>query len=289
MKKHIILLLAMFTVLSAMKSDKKAWQFYDGDGRKADYEDLVKAAAKADIVLFGEQHNSSVCHWLQLQLTRDLHAEIGSSLILGAEMFESDNQLILDEYLAGKMKASSFEGDARLWKNYKTDYKPLVDFALENSLRFVATNIPRRYASMVNGGGFEALDMVSADAKKYFAPLPMKYDSTLPGYTAMLDMGPEMKSHASSNLPKAQNAKDATMAWFILRNWEKGKTFLHFNGTYHSDRFEGIVWHLLEENPELNIVTVSTVEQDTISKLTEENTGLGSFILCVPSDMTKTY
>jgi uncharacterized iron-regulated protein len=289
MKKTLTISLALFVLLTAMKSDKKAWQFFDKEGKKTEYADLVRAAGEADIVFFGEQHNSSICHWLQLQLVQDLFAERGSALVLGAEMFEADNQLILDEYLDGKMKASNFEADARLWKNYKTDYKPLLDFARDHELRFVATNIPRRYASMVNGGGFEALDSLTDNAKEFFAPLPMKYDSTLPGYKSMLDMGPEMKSHASANLPKAQAAKDATMAYFILQNWKKGETFLHFNGTYHSDNFEGIVWYLLHENPDLEILTISSVEQDTISDLKEENLGLGNFILCIPTDMTKTY
>jgi uncharacterized iron-regulated protein len=29
----------------------------------------------------------------------------------------------------------------QLWSNYQTDYRPLVDFAKENNLRFIATNI----------------------------------------------------------------------------------------------------------------------------------------------------
>jgi len=289
MKKYLFLLAGLSILLTAMKSDLRAWQFFDKEGKKTSYEDLVKSAGKADIILFGEQHNNPVCHWLQLQLVRDLYAEKGEELVLGAEMFEADNQLILDEYLEGRMKASNFEGDARLWKNYKTDYKPLLDFAAAHELQFVATNIPRRYAAMVNGGGFEALDSLSDPAKAYFAPLPMRYDSTLPGYKAMLDMGPEMKGHASANLPMAQAAKDATMAWFILQNWKKGQTFLHFNGTYHSDHFEGIMWHLLQEKPDLNVMTISSVEQDTITELSEENLGLGDYILCIPSDMTKTY
>ena len=49
-------------------------------------------------------------------------------------------------------------------------------------------------------------------------------------------------SHATPNLPKAQAAKDATMAHFILKNFDPNKLFLHFDGSYHSDNYEGIVW-----------------------------------------------
>ena len=289
MKKSFLFILMPFLVLTAMKSDKEAWRFFDTNGKKVDYQDVLKAATKADIVLFGEEHNSSICHWMELQLARDMYHEIGNRLVMGAEMFESDNQIILDEYLAGKIKASNFEQDARLWKNYKTDYKPLVELAAKEHLRFIATDIPRRYAAMVYSKSFESLDSLTAEAKKYIAPLPVKYDPELKGYKSMLEMGKEMPGHSSENLPKAQAIKDATMAHFILQNWEKGKIFLHYNGTYHSDNFEGIVWYLNQENPDLNIVTISTVEQDTITELKEDNKGLGTFIFCVPSDMTKTY
>ena len=62
-------------------------------------------------------------------------------------MFETDNQLIIDEYFSDLIKESSFESEVRLWKNYATDYKPLLNFAKQNGLKFVASNIPRRYAS----------------------------------------------------------------------------------------------------------------------------------------------
>jgi uncharacterized iron-regulated protein len=90
------------------------------------------------------------------------------------------------------------------------------------------------------------------------------------------------------NLPKAQAAKDATMAYFILENWSEGKTFFHFNGTYHSDNFEGIVWHLKQQNPGLKIITIATVQQKELDKLSEENEQLASYILCVPDNMTRT-
>jgi hypothetical protein len=78
------------------------------------------------------------------------------------------------------------------------------------------------------------------------------------------------------------------MAHFILENWTDGKTLLHFNGTYHSDNFEGIVWHLKQENPYLNIQTIATVQQADIDSLDEENEQLANYILCVPENMTRT-
>lgn len=290
MKKIKLLSIVLAGVLLiSMKGDLEAFRFYDANGKDVKYKNMVKEALNADMVFFGELHNNSITHWLELQLTKDLYAEIKENLILGAEMFETDNQLLLNEYLSGQIKEKNFEEEAKLWKNYKTDYKPLVDFAKDHQLPFIGTNIPRRYASLVYSKGFEGLDSLSADAKLLIAPLPVKYDSTLKGYKAMLEGMEDMGQHANPNLPLAQAIKDATMAHFILKNWESGKTFIHYNGAYHSNDFEGIVWYLKQEKPDLNILTISTVEQDTIINLSEEYINLADYILCVPSDMTKTY
>lgn len=285
----VLLILVSFALVS-MKGDKATYQYFDVKGGTAKYKNLLKDAAAADMVFFGELHNNPISHWMQLELTEDLFVEKGDQLVLGAEMFEADNQLILDEYLSGTIKQSSFENEARLWKNYTTDYKPLLEFAKENKLAFIATNIPRRYASLVHGSGFEGLQELSDEAKSYIAPLPVKYDPELKGYKAMMEMmGGMGGGHGSDNLPKAQAIKDATMAHFILQNWTAGQTFIHYNGTYHSNDFEGIVWYLKQARPELNIVTIASVEQDTLSKLSDENTGLADYILAVPTNMTKTY
>jgi uncharacterized iron-regulated protein len=289
MKKSIPFLIVVFLISAAMKSDKPAYQFFDLKGKNADYKEVLKASLEADIVFFGELHNSPICHWLELELTKDLYAEKKENLVIGAEMFESDNQLILDEYLSGKVKEKNFEDEAKLWDNYKTDYKPLVEFALENKIPFIATNVPRRYASLVNKKGLEALDSLTSDAKALLPPLPIAYDAELKGYKEMVEMMKEAGGHDTLNIAKAQAIKDATMAYFILQNWKEGKVFIHYNGTYHSNNFEGIVWYIRQEKPDLRILTIASVEQDTLDFLSEENLNLADFTLCVPSSMCKTY
>jgi len=175
---------------------------------------------------------------------------------------------------------------ARLWKNYPTDYAPLVNFAKENNLVFAATNIPRKYAAIVSRGGFEALDTISTKEKTWLAPLPISYDAELPGYKNMMTM---MAGHGTVNMPKAQAIKDATMAYFILKYFVSGNLFIHYNGSYHSENHDGIVWHLQHSRPELKIVTVTTVSQKDIKHLLAENKTKADFIICVDEDMTNTY
>ncbi len=102
-------------------------------------------------------------------------------------------------------------------------------------------------------------------------------------------MGEGAEAHASPNLPKAQAIKDATMAYFINRNWQKGETVIHYNGSYHSDRHMGIIWYLKKYSPQVRITTISTVLQDEVNKMNNDNKGASDFVVVIPVSMTRTY
>lgn len=284
MKNYLLLIAFSFAVVTLFAQDKPAYVLYNAKGKRVSYKKMMKTLAQKDVVMFGEFHNNPISHWMELTVAKDLAQQ--KPLVLGAEMFEADNQQALNNYLAGKISAKGLDSSARLWSNYKTDYAPLVNFAKEKKYPFVATNIPRKYAALVSKKGFEALDSLPAAEKAWLAPLPMDYDSTLPGYVNMVKM---MGGHGGANMPKAQACKDATMAYFILQHITPGTIFLHFNGSYHSENYDGINWYLKKKRPELAIGTITTVSQQDLKKLLAENKGKADFIICVDEDMTSTY
>jgi len=284
MKKYILSCLAIIYSFTAAAQQKPAYVLFNAEGKKVSYTKMIKELAKKDIVLFGEFHNNAIAHWLELVVAKDLAEK--RQLIFGAEMFEADNQQALNDYLSGKISAKGLDSAARLWNNYKTDYAPIVNFAKEKKAVFIATNIPRRYASLVSKKGFEALDTLSPLEKTWMAPLPMDYDASLPGYVKMLEM---MGGHGGANMPKAQATKDATMAYFILQNFKPGSLFIHYNGAFHSDNYDGINWYLKRKQPDLKYATITTVSQKNIKELLAENKGKADYIICVDEDMTSTY
>lgn len=284
MKKYLLFIFLLATAFIAPAQQKPAYVLYNSEGKKVSYKKMIKDLAKKDIVLFGEFHNNAIAHWMELSVAKDLSEK--RNLTFGAEMFEADNQEALNNYLAGKISAKGLDSTARLWSNYKTDYAPIVNFAKEKNALFIATNIPRRYASLVSKKGFEALDTLSALEKTWMAPLPMDYDATLPGYVKMIEM---MGGHGGANMPKAQATKDATMAYFILQNFKPGNLFIHYNGSFHSDNYDGINWYLKRKQPELKYATITTVSQKNIKELLAENKGKADYIICVDEDMTNTY
>lgn len=342
--------------------DIQAYQIYTAKGKKITYAQYIemmgssiekqgeKSGHPATIILFGEFHDNPISHWLQLQTTQDIYAEmheeldeiapgnksggqenmngqaIAVPLALGAEMFETDQQAALDEYLnptdtstkteimvtpmgammGGDPQYDKLKKTIKLWPNFKTDYKPLVDFAKENKLPFIATNIPRKYATLVYRSGMGALDTLSEDKKQLFPTMPMPYDSNLNCYAEIFKA---TGGHGGQNLPLSQAIKDATMAWKIYGNlpsvpekYKGGGVFIHYNGSYHSDNHESIEWYINQEEKYLwsvsrfaippqptKIITISTRTQTNVSALEKENLGIADFIIVTPENMTKTH
>lgn len=286
MKRLLIVYLIIITFGAAAGGELKAYQFYTNKGKKVDFKDIVKETEKKDFVFFGELHNCSIGHWLQLELTKAYYGIYKRKLKLGAEMMEADNQYIIDEYLKDQISDKSYHDEVRLWPNYSTDYQPLVEFAKANRLEFIATNIPRRYASMVYKKGLESLNDLSDEAKKFIVPLDeFEFDPTVECYKNLI-MAPE---HGGENMAIAQAIKDATMSYFILKNKQKDELFLHYNGAYHSDNFQGILVYLLKKVEREKVMTISTVLQEDINALEDDYLDQADFILCVPENMTTTY
>ncbi|MEI7725295.1 MAG: ChaN family lipoprotein [Bacteroidota bacterium] len=288
---YTFFLLLLLIPFLAMKGDKPAYKVFNTKGHEVDYNDILKAAKNSDIIFFGELHKNPIVHWLELELTKDLFAEKGINLVLGAEMFEVDNQLLINEYLSKMIRKKDFEAEAKLWPNYKTDYAPLVDFAREKGIKVLATNIPRRFAALVNIKGFEGLDSINAMERGMIASLPIKYPDTLECYASIVkNVGDGMPAHLTANLGKAQAIKDATMAHFIIKNGAfDGKTILHFNGSYHSDNHQSIVWYvnqaIRKTSFELKILTISCVEQENIDTISKQDAAKADYIIVIPSSM----
>ena len=167
----------------------------------------------------------------------------------------------------------------------------LLQLARQQKFRVVGTNVPRRYASLVAKGSLTALDTLSAATKAWLPPLPLAVDYELPGYKNMVKMFGGDAAHAAGvqNIIQAQALKDATMAFFLNQARPPGHLLLHLNGSYHSDNHDGILAYLRQQNPQLKLLTISTVSQEQLAKLEQENQRKADFVLVVPADMTKTY
>ena len=287
MRKLIILLLTLATLTTAAQP-KLSFAIFTSGGEATDYNRMLRELRGADIIFIGETHNCPVAHWMEYEITSDIIRKSAEGLTLGAEMFEADNQLLLDEYTSGVISSDKFEAEAKLWDNYWTDYSQLLYLAREHGLKFVATNVPRRYASFVKDNGLEALQTLSDQAKSLMAPLPIPFDAqaqdeAMFGFMQMMGG----KGAADSHFAEAQAIKDATMAWFIAQNFDR--KFIHYNGNFHSDNKGGIIPYLEQYLPGKRIMTICSARQDSLKSLDKENCGRADFIIIAPTDFPMSY
>jgi len=264
----------------------------------------VAAMAGVEVVFVGETHDDPTGHFLEAELLRQAHQALQSdttadgeprSVALSLEFFQRDAQPILDEYLAGLITEKAFLAAGRPWPRYKTDYRPLVEFAKEQGLAVVAGNAPRRYANRVTRLGRESLNDLSSDALATLAPLP--YGQPSKAYrdqwiqvimavmeeegmkcgkpiidSTQADSGAAGGQHQSAhgnmgNQLHSQVLWDATMAYWINDQLARrpDDLVLHMVGSFHVARGTGIPEQLERYRPgtQSMVVMLRAVEDIT--------------------------
>lgn len=94
----LFLLVAMLpTFFNAFSQTKPAHLIYDTTGKIISYDQMLQTCQTTDIVFFDELHNNFICHWLEYEVLNDLIKARDKKIVVGAEMFEADNQLVINE------------------------------------------------------------------------------------------------------------------------------------------------------------------------------------------------
>jgi len=284
--RFLFILCLLLSVTSGFSQELPAYQIFTSEGKKTTFSALVKSSLEKEVVLFGELHDDPIAHWLQLELAMALQKQKKSGLAVGAEMFELHQAKALANFMKnGDIK--QLNDSTKLWSNFDTDYLPLLSWAQKSSVPYFATNITRKYASLVFKKGLIALDTLPELEKQLMCPLPFAFDSTLSQYQELIKMGKEM--HASGiDFALAQAIKDATMAYSICSKLEKNGLFLHLNGAFHSDYYQGIMWYIEQYRKGTKVLTISTVSQENLNQLDKAFYGKADFIIVTPSTMTRT-
>ena len=231
-----------------------------------DFESMATALAKADVVFVGEQHDDPNTHRLERALLEALASRRGN-IILSLEMFERDVQNRVDQFRSGAIPEAEFLASSRPWPRYATDYKPLVDLAVERKWPIIAANIPRPIATEISKGGLEVLvnkgeSELELLAHEWECPTDDEYyrrfKEVMGGHTGVAEM---------DRFYAAQCLKDETMAESIARAWTAAAKansstrplVVHYNGSFHSDYGLGTAARVKRRMPEARTVVVTIV------------------------------
>ncbi len=293
----LTLCLALISVsLSAQsKLGKKHYRIYSTKQQKEiSLKDLISEVSAANVLIYGESHNDSVTHFLEVEIFKALNEEYGD-VAVSLEMFTSETQPIVDEYLAGTISEHHFTNDARSWPNY-ADYRPMVEYAKEKGLQVIAANAPFRYVRLANRKGQNALLNVDPYFRNALAPIP--YDTAVGAeYEFLLDI--MSYSTGDSTAPKqilhvnqGQSLWNATMAYSIVKYYKakSDRKIYQVSGKFHSDNGYGIVNQLKIYEPNLNVMTISAESHDDFPKVDySQFEGVADFIIITDPKVPTTY
>ncbi len=291
----VFLLLLTMKISSAAQIGEANFRVYDAKGNAATLEQIVAASGKADAVFLGENHDDAVAHFLQAEIFKRVFETYGKQkqIALSMEMFERDTQIVLDEYLKDIITEKKFLDDSRPWNNYKTDYRPLVEFAKQNKLNVIAANTPRRYVNVVSRNGRDALNQLSPEARRWLAPLP--YPATSAEYAKKFNalMGDASGvEHGVSNFLDSQTLWDATMAFSIREFIKKDKNALvvHLNGSFHTENRLGTAEQFLRTEPKAKILVVTMRYEDDFTNFDKsKHTDLGDFVILTDAKVPRSF
>jgi uncharacterized iron-regulated protein len=254
-------------------------------GAFVDFEVLLLDLTRGDVVLVGEQHDDRNTHRLELALLEGLRRR-RDDVVVSLEMFERDVQAPLDRFASGELTEEDFLASARPWPRYRTDYKPLVDFAIAHEWPVVAANVPRPMASEVSKGGFAMLDGRPDDERRWFAAdrLCPTDDEYYRRFVAAMGDHPaggapdEAAAEAQArNYYASQCLKDETMAESIARAYEAGTAggaqpvVVHFSGAFHSDFGLGTAARVRRRLPDRRTIVISMLPVEDIDAITPDD------------------
>jgi len=292
LSRRAVLLTAAVLALPTARAAASFWRVHDTRaGRAVGYEDFFRCLASAEAVFVGEEHDDPETHQAELWLLENLHERWGPKLTLAMEMFERDGQNALDDYLAGRSTEAQLAKAVRLWSNYKTDYRPLIEYARARRFPVIGSNVPRGIArdASQNGATAALTKLPEKDKPLAAAFTNAPDDAYFSRFRSIIGEGhggPTLDEAAIRRFYEAQCLKDDTMAESVARALETGRRVLHVSGAFHLDAGLGIparvLWRRPVPAPRLALVKIVPVLGDLARADAGKWRNEADFLLFVP-------
>jgi len=261
-----VLFLIPFVTPGQNTMDKHFRVYSNVQGKEISLDQVVDDAAKADVVFFGEEHTDSIAHYVEFTILKKMLIKYPGKVALSMEMFETDTQPVLNEYLRGLIRERNFLIDCRAWSNYR-DYRPMVEMSKANNMDVIAANAPARYINMVSRLGLSSLNKLDAVGQSHLPPLPID-TATGAYYQKFLKIMGGHTDAGGLKVYQSQNLWDATMAWTISQYLEnhKGTHVFNVNGGFHSEEKLGIMSQLQKYNSKITMLNIASASNADLSK-----------------------
>ena len=151
------------------------------DGRVLSHTGVIARAARADLVLLGEEHDATEHHRWQLSVLAGLLARRGH-LVVWLEAMPRSAQPALDDWSAGRIDTATFL-ERSAWRTYWGDnadeYLAIAHWARLNRQPLVALNVSHALVSRVGRDGWQAVPAAAREGLGDPVPADAAYRSAL--------------------------------------------------------------------------------------------------------------
>ncbi|MDD2853332.1 MAG: ChaN family lipoprotein [Desulfuromonadaceae bacterium] len=222
------------------------------DRQAVTFPQMIAGLQGAEVVFVGETHDDKRHHDTQLGIIRTLQMNVIPQAI-GLEMFQSDSQKQLDDWVEGNMSEQRFVEIYR--KNWSYDwslYRDIFIYARDNRIPLIALNIPKAIILKVARQGYASL----TPAELKHIPPGVSCDLNNPQTDFLRKTFQEVFKHEANgrlfgNFCEAQAVRNSGMAQRITTGLKQnpGRTMVVLAGTWHAvkhgvpDSLEGIGNH----------------------------------------------
>ena len=124
-------------------------------------EQMTAAVSDTRIVYVGETHDNPAAHRLELQVLKALRERYPEQVSLGMEMFNTEQQPVLDQWVAGSLSEKDFLKESNwygVWGQDFAYYRELVTYARDQQIPIIGLNVPAELRRKVGMTPLEELD-----------------------------------------------------------------------------------------------------------------------------------
>ena len=236
-----------------------------GDGKILSEEKAAEDIRNTPIIILGELHNNKKHHDFQLRMIEALYTD-HIPIVIGLEMFQSESQKILDDWVSGTLSLQEF------LKTYYDEwgfpwplYKDIFIYARDNKIPMVGLNVSRTITQKIAQDGFSSL--TEAELKQL--PPGITCDIT-PAYREFITKA--YREHGFPNeklfiqFCEAQMVWDSTIAWNIMKYLKQNpkRVMVVLAGTGHAWKL-GIPSNL-EKDPRFSYKVILPEEPGAIDR-----------------------
>ena len=217
------------------------------DRQAISFSQMMTDTEGSNVIFVAEDHANISHHELQLDIIRSLRA-MKKNMAIGLEMFQTDYQGQLDDWIDGKMTEQSFK--AVYDRNWSYDwplYRDIFIFARDNHIPMIALNIPKEIVFKVARQGFASLTL----EERKNLPLGVTCDLNNPQTEFLKKTFQSVFKHEANGkvfdyFCEAQGVRNSGMAMNIVNDQKKhpDRILVALAGTWHAvkhgipERFE---------------------------------------------------